>query len=470
MSLVLVLVLAYVGLQLLLGLWLSRRVSSQADYLLGGRSLGLGLCTASMFATWFGAETCVGAAGEVYEHGLAAVSADPFGYGVCLLLFGLFVAAELRRRGYTTIADLFGARFSPLTERVVALLMLPGSVLWAAAQIRAFGQVFAAASPGLAPELGIALAAGITIAYTASGGLLADVYTDLLQGLVLAATLLVLAALLLLKLEGGAWSGLLSAGAASTGEAPAALPTLNAWAVPIAGSIFTQEIISRALAARTPLVARRSALVAGGVYLSLGLLPVALGLFARQLVPGLSESEQVLPILSRQLLGEVGFVILAGALISAILSTVDSALLACGALIVQNLAGERAQRLSDAGRLRLTRAAVVLLGGASFVMASTGLSVHSLVSESSAFASAGLCVAGLLGLFTRFGGARAALLSLGAGGVTYVYSTFVLESELAYLLSLGGALAGYALGALGAARVAPLQPRALTEIVEAREG
>lgn len=457
MSLVLGLVLAYVGLQLLLGLWVSRRVSSQADYLLGGRSLGLTLCTASMFATWFGAETCIGAAGEVYEHGLAAVSADPFGYGVCLLLFGLFVAGELRRRGYTTIADLFGSRFSPLTERVVALLMLPGSVLWAAAQIRAFGQVFAAASPGLSAELGIALAAGITLLYTASGGLLADVYTDLLQGIVLVVTLLALTALLLLKLQGVEVSGLLQVGSSSASEAPGPLPTLNAWAVPIAGSIFTQELISRAVAARTPLVARRSALLAGSVYLSLGLVPVALGLLARQALPGIEESEQVLPLLSRQLLGEAGFVILAGALISAILSTVDSALLACSALIVQNLAGERAQRMSDGARLRLSRGTVVILSIVSFLVASTGSSVHSLVAESSAFASAGLCVAGLLGLFTRFGGARAALFSLVSGGVSYVYATFVLQSELAYLLSLGAALGGYTLGALGVAREPALE-------------
>src|SRR5262245_44640861 len=92
MTTVLLVLILYVGLQLALGVWVSRRVSTQQDYLLGGRSLGLVLCGASMFATWFGAETCVGAAGEVYQHGLGAVSADPFGYGVCLILFGLFIA------------------------------------------------------------------------------------------------------------------------------------------------------------------------------------------------------------------------------------------------------------------------------------------------------------------------------------------------------------------------------------------
>ncbi|HTV23577.1 MAG TPA: hypothetical protein VMG12_33035 [Polyangiaceae bacterium] len=455
MSILLLVLLVYVGLQLALGVWVSRRVASQQDYLLGGRTLGLGLCTASMFATWFGAETCIGAAGEVYRHGLGAVSADPFGYGVCLILFGLFIAGELRTRGYVTLADLFGDRFSPTVERVVALLLLPGSVLWAAAQIRAFGHVFAAASPGLDPMLGIAYAAGIIILYTTFGGLLADVYSDLLQGIVLVVTLLALA--LIVCLGVGSLGDVLaqaSAGVEAVEHAEAGNPlgTLNDWAVPIAGSLFTQEIISRAVASKTATVARRGALVAGAVYLVLGTIPVLLGLIARVVLPPTEAIEQVLPLLSRHVLGELGFVIFAGTLVSAILSTVDSALLAGGALIVQNVVGERAQRLSDSARLRLTRACVVGLGVLAFVVATFGASVHELVQESSALGSAGLFVAGLLGLFTRFGGARAALASLSIGGGTYIYAQHVLESDVAYLSSIGGAALGYAVGALGDAR------------------
>jgi Na+/proline symporter len=462
MSLVLLVLFLYVGLQLALGVWVSRRVASQQDYLLGGRTLGLGLCTASMFATWFGAETCIGAAGEVYQHGLGAVSADPFGYGLCLILFGLFIAGELRARGYVTLADLFGERFSPAVERVVALILLPGSVLWAAAQIRAFGHVFASASPGLDPTVGIACAAGITILYTASGGLLADVYTDLLQGIVLVVTLLVLA--LGVCLGVGSLDAVIeqaSAGAAAAGHAEAnPLGTLNDWAVPIAGSLFTQEIISRAVASKTVVVARRGALLAGTLYLLLGTIPVLLGLIARGVLPPTESIEQVLPRLSRHVLGEVGFVIFAGTLVSAILSTVDSALLAGGALIVQNVVRERASTLSDTARLRLTRSCVVGLGVLAFAVAMFGASVHELVQESSALGSAGLFVAGLLGLFTRFGGARAALLSLSIGGGTYVYAQHVLESDVAYVTSIAGALLGYALGALGDARAGATQKAA----------
>jgi Na+/proline symporter len=476
MSLVLLVVMVYVGLQLALGMWVSRRVASQQDYLLGGRSLGLTLCTASMFATWFGAETCVGAAGEVYRHGLGAVSADPFGYGVCLIAFGLFIAAELRKRRYTTLADLFAERFSRPVERVVALIMLPGSVLWAAAQIRAFGHVFASASHGLDPNVGIAIAAAITILYTGSGGLLADVYTDLLQGIVLVITLV---ALVLIIVFGVDSLGDLLAHASATAEVGVAGVTnaadatdmanaaggrdsassfaiLNDWAVPIAGSLFTQEIISRAVASKTAVIARRSALIAGAVYLVLGSIPVLLGLVARELLPATDAVEQILPLLSRHLLGEVGFVILAGALVSAILSTVDSALLACGALIVQNLVGERVRALPDKARLRFTRASVVALGVVAFGLATLGVSVHSLVEESAALGSSGLFVAGLLGLFTRLGGARAALWSILLGAACYVYAEHILESDVSYLLSLAGALIGYTLGALFEPRPATL--------------
>jgi Na+/proline symporter len=175
-------------------------------------------------------------------------------------------------------------------------------------------------------------------------------------------------------------------------------------------------------------------------------------------LPETQDVEQVLPLLARHVLGELGFVILAGALVSAILSTVDSALLAGGVLIIQNVAGDKLAALPDATRLRYTRLSVVLLGVLSFVVALLGHSVHGLVQESSALGSAGLFVAGLLGLFTRFGGARAALGSLGLGAVTYVYAEHVLASDVAYLASLGGALLGYALGALWEARSAALSP------------
>src|SRR5689334_13659674 len=99
MNLLLVALIAYVLVQLAIGVIVSRRIRNEHDYLLAGRSLGPVLATASIFATWFGAETCVGAAAEVYSGGLRLSLSDPFGYATCLLVFGLFLVVPLYKRG-----------------------------------------------------------------------------------------------------------------------------------------------------------------------------------------------------------------------------------------------------------------------------------------------------------------------------------------------------------------------------------
>ena len=182
---------AYLIVQFAVGMLVSRRIASETDYLLAGRRLGLGLATFSIFATWFGAETIVGAAGSLYSDGLSGGSADPFGYGLCLIVLGLVVAAPLWRRQYTTFGDLFRERYSPGVERLAVLLMVPTSVLWAAAQIRAFGQVVSASSD-LDVTIAISAAAGFVIIYTVAGGLLADVVTDFVQSIAIVIGLAIL--------------------------------------------------------------------------------------------------------------------------------------------------------------------------------------------------------------------------------------------------------------------------------------
>src|SRR5512134_570248 len=126
------------GVQFGIGIWVSRRIRTEADYLLAGRNLGYVLTTFSIFATWFGAETIVGSAGRAYRDGVSLGSAEPFGYALCLFLTGLIFARPLRRMKLTTLADLYRQRFSPGAERLAAVVLIPGSVYWAAAQIRAF--------------------------------------------------------------------------------------------------------------------------------------------------------------------------------------------------------------------------------------------------------------------------------------------------------------------------------------------
>jgi Na+/proline symporter len=442
-------VLAYMSIQFAIGIWASRRVVSEDDYLVAGRSLGPLLATFSIFATWFGAETTIGAAGTAFRDGVSLGSAEPFGYGLCLILMGLVFAVPLWRRRLTTLADLFRLRFSPLVERVAAVILVPSSILWAAAQVRAFGQVLSTTTTALDVELAIGIAAGFTILYTAFGGLLADAVTDLVQGVLLVVGLLLLAVVVVDHVGG---IDRFAAAALDSGRvrlAPPAgvsrLATLEEWAIPICGSVIATELVGRIIATRTPGIARRSSLLAGGMYILVGLVPVSLGVVGAGLVGGLPDAELVLPTLARELLPTLGYAIFAGALISAILSTVDSTLLVSSGLLSHNLVVPLAGITSERVKVRVARIGVLAFGLLAWALALRAEGVFALVEQASAFGSAGTLVAVTFGLFTRFGGAPTALATLLAGTVVYLAAAAA-GVTAPFLLSLGASLATYVAG------------------------
>jgi Na+/proline symporter len=445
----LVAVLAYLLLQFGIGIWVSRRIRTESDYLIAGRSLGYGLATFSIFATWFGAETIIGSGGTTYREGVSIASAEPFGYGLCLVVMGLVFAAPLWRRKLTTLADLFRERYSPGVERFAAILLIPGSVLWAAAQVRAFGQVLASTS-AIEVELAIGMAAGFVILYTMVGGLLADAITDVIQGVMLAIGLIVLAVAVIGHLGGveATASALARADGIRLGASQGTplLETLEAWAIPVFGSVLATETVARVIATRSATVARRSSVVAGGLYVTLGLIPVFVGLVGASIVPSLADAEQILPTVAQQLLPTIGYAIFVGALISAILSTVDSTLLVASGLLSHNVVVPTFSITSDRTKLILARAGVVTFGLVAYLLARDADGVFALVEQASAFGSAGALVTITFGLFTRWGGPRTASATLAIGVGVYLVGSYG-GWPYPFLASLIAALVTYIAGA-----------------------
>jgi Na+/proline symporter len=442
---VLIGICAYLVVQFAVGMLVSRRIASESDYLLAGRSLGLGLAAFSIFATWFGAETVVGAAGSIYSDGLSGGSADPFGYGLCLIVLGVFIAMPLWRRKYTTFGDLFRERYSPGVERLAVLLMVPTSVLWAAAQIRAFGQVVSAVSD-LEVSIAITLAAGFVVIYTVAGGLLADVYTDFVQSIGIVVGLVVL-----LVAVGNAHGGVAELVASIDTERLALFSTANAtpleiieaWAVPVCGSLLAVEMLSRIMGCKTAATARNATLVGAAIYIAIGLIPVTLGLAGPALAPGLEEPEQLVALLAEQHLSTFLYVLFAGALISAILSTVDSCLLAASSLVSHNLVVPLKPTLTDRQRILTARIGVATFGVLAYVIALYAEGIYELVATASAFGSAGIFVVGLFGLFGRIGGAPSAYAALVTGMFVWAAGEYWLAWSTPYIVAVAAALLAY---------------------------
>ncbi|MBM3290639.1 MAG: sodium:solute symporter, partial [Candidatus Hydrogenedentes bacterium] len=376
--------------------------------------------------------------------GLSGSRSDPFGYAICLLFMGLVFAVPLYRKQLTTLGDLFRQRYGGGVEKIAVLVIIPSSLIWAGAQVHAFGHVVSAISD-IPVGVSILGAAVVVVLYTGSGGLLADAVTDVVQGVVLIAGLFIIFFAVIGNL-GGVSATVKQIDPASLnlmGGGEPFFARIEAWAVPIFGSVLAQELISRTIAARSEVVARRSALAGAGTYLVVGALPVMIALTGRSLVPELGDSEQFLPMVASHLLHPVLFVVFSGAIISAILSTVDSALLAAAGLLSHNVLVPLRPNITEAGKVRLARICVVVFGIAAYAFAIQDASVHEKVEAASSFGSAGIFVVGVFALFTRIGGKWAAGASLLTGSGAWLAGNYAVELSYPYLVALASALIVY---------------------------
>jgi Na+/proline symporter len=184
-------------------------------------------------------------------------------------------------------------------------------------------------------------------------------------------------------------------------------------------------------------------------------MPVALGLIAAHVLPAVEEHDQVLSRLARVHLSTFAYVLFAGALVSAILSTVDSALLVASSLASRNLVLAGQKQVSERTRIRTARVGVLAFGVVAWLLAHRAERVFDLIENASGFGSGGVLVIAVFGLFSRWGGRFAAATALIGGAVTWIAAAYVLD-DFAYpfLASLGVALVGYVAVATGEGRVA----------------
>lgn len=280
--------------------------------------------------------------GDAYRTGLAP-SAYEWMAGL-LLLFGAFTFFPFfLRSGVSTIPEFLEKRFNVyLRKYFSAITIFLSVVVDTAAGLYAGSLVAQVFMPGLNLSVFIIALALIGGIYTAAGGLAAVVYTDVLQAIILIIGTSALAVITFSQFD-FSW-------AAATQALPEhhlsivqpmsddVLP----WpglilGVPVLGFyywILNQYIVQRVLGAKDITHARRGAVLAGLLKLTPLFIMMLPGAFAVTLLPDIESPDKVFPTLVQEYLpiGLTGLV-LAG-LISAILSSVDSALNSASTLLV----------------------------------------------------------------------------------------------------------------------------------------
>jgi SSS family solute:Na+ symporter len=345
-----------------IGVVVARRTHSGEDLFLAGRSLAWGAVGLSLFASNISSSTLVGLMGDAYRTGLAP-SAYEWMAGL-LLVFGAFTFFPFfLRSGVSTIPEFLEKRFNVFLRKYFsAITIFLAVVVDTAAGLYAGSLVAQVFIPGLNLSVFIVALAIIGGVYTAAGGLAAVVYTDVLQAIILIVGTTALAVITFAQFD-FSWTA-----------ATQALPEHHLsivqplsdevlpWpglllGVPVLGFyywILNQYIVQRVLGARDITHARRGAILAGLLKLTPLFIMMLPGAFAVTLLPDISSPDKVFPTLVQEYLpiGLTGLV-LAG-LISAILSSVDSALNSASTLLVLDfIEPARGRRLSPREGRRL---------------------------------------------------------------------------------------------------------------------
>jgi solute:Na+ symporter, SSS family len=334
-------IVAYFAIVAIIGVWVARRVSTEQDLFLAGRSLGAGLIGLSLFASNVSSTTLIGLAGQAYDAGISVANYEWIA-SLVLVFTAVFVVPRYLGARVATVPEFLGLRFDQRTRYyfsamsiVISIVVDTAGSLYAAALVL---QIFFPAYSIWEISLAMALVTGV---YTAAGGLKADVYTDALQTVVLLAGSILLAGYVFAEFD-FSWS-------AVTAAVPAdklslirplddpALPWLGTLiGLPVLGIYFwsmNQFIVQRVLGARSVQAGRDGATLAALLKLAPLFIMVLPGVLAARLYPDIERADLVFPTLLTELLpvGAVG-VVMAG-LMAALMSSIDSTLNSASTLL-----------------------------------------------------------------------------------------------------------------------------------------
>ncbi len=418
-------ILIYTVVMIGIGIYAARKVKSSEDYVLAGRSLPFYMALSTVFATWFGSESILGAGSKFAEGGFSNVIDDPFGAGLCLIIAGIFFNRKLYRLSFLTIGDYFKHRYNTLIATFLSLVIVVSYFGWVAAQFLALGVLLHSVLPVLSIQVWMIISAVVVALYTVLGGMVSVALHDTIQTIIIIVGL-VAVLVAVLPLVGGVegFFTIVPDGYFNV------LPTehsLLAWAGFITalmtigfGSIPQQDIYQRAMSARNEKESMWASIIGGGMYFVIVMVPIAIASIAAHIYPQLlaSDSQLLIPTLISEHTSLLLQILFFGALISAILSTASGALLAPATLVSENIVKPFFKNMGDKLRMVIIQISVIFVGIGGIILAyNPDAHIYDLVSSAYSVTLVAGFIPLAFGLYSKRVNSFGALVSI-IGGIS----------------------------------------------------
>lgn len=349
-TIVLLTLIGYKIALLSIGFWASKRVKTEEDFFLAGQGLGAWTAGLSYAASTSSAWVLLGFTGIVYAQGLVGLWLVPGifgGYFFTWFVMGPRLNAETRERGYLTIVDFItgdlSAKWSRIIGIICAAMILFCFVFYISSQFQAAGNALTEIF-NIDAAKAIILGAVIIIAYCLLGGFWAASITDALQALVmmLACILVPIAAVN----AAGGFADILQTLRLNEAESYFSLTAGRPGMIGIGfamgllgtglGALGQPQLLNRIMAVKSSRERRKAAAITigWGVIIYSGLICLA---FAGRAAGIETGTEGLFFAAAKAYLPAVLAGIVTAAVLSAVMSTVDSLLLAAASAVSHDM-------------------------------------------------------------------------------------------------------------------------------------
>ena len=193
-------IIVYLLALIVVGAWRSRKVKTQADFMVAGRNIGSFVLLGTLLATWIGTGSIFGNAEKTFEVGVAGLML-PLA-GVCGIAVLSLIAGRARRFEGFTVQDILEARYNKYARILGTITVVTAYTTIVSYQFRAGGAVLHLVYPDLDPQTAVIIAAVFVIAYTALAGMISVAYTDVVNGVMMTVGLIISLPILFVKADG----------------------------------------------------------------------------------------------------------------------------------------------------------------------------------------------------------------------------------------------------------------------------
>jgi Na+/proline symporter len=447
-----------------IGIFVSSRVKTTKDYAVAGRHLPLPIVTATVFATWFGAEAIFGVSSTFVKEGLNGVVADPFGSSLCLIIAGIFFSSKLYKLNIITLGDFYRARYNRTVEVLTTIAIVISYLGWVAAQIKALGLIFNLITHQfISEDMGMVIGILIVLTFTTFGGMLSVAILDFIQMIVVIGGLLYIA-YAISQLTGGIVPVIESASINHKldffpkGNIWTWITFFGTWITMMLGSVPQQDVFQRVTSAKTAKVALYGSILGATIYFIFTFVPMFIAysatLIDAEYFNGLvnTNSQHVLPMLVLNYMPLFAQVIFFGAVLSAIMSCSSATLLAPSISFAENIVKGYFPTISDKRLLKIMRITLVCFSAVVLLYAlSSNLSIFGMVESAYKITLAGAFVPLVFGAFWKKANSQGALMAIIGGIGSWLFvELFIGDKALipAQLIGLGNSIIGMVVGSL----------------------